>query len=317
VTEASPSPAFDLVDISCSATGGSSATTDVPSGTASINLAAGGVVDCTYTNRQRGTIIVEKQTDPNGSSETFDFTGDAAGTIGDGGTITVPNLVPGTYSSSEAAKAGWDLVGIACDDSDSTGDVSTRTATFRLGAGETVKCTFTNRQRGRIEILKTDDAGNVLAGAVFTLFTDNAPLDGPPPHGAEDTATELSCTSGSDGRCSIEDVVPGQYWVVETTGVPGYDTAADQNVVVGAGATVSLTFVDPRQHTIIVLVCHAGTDTLAPSQVVNGDSSASSLASPPEGITEAQLCALGGARFEGKQHGPKSLSVDVGSNAHP
>jgi hypothetical protein len=180
-----------------------------------------------------------------------------------------------------------------------------------------VKCTFTNRQRGRIEILKTDDAGNVLAGAVFTLFTDNAPLDGPPPHGAEDTATELSCTSGSDGRCSIEDVVPGQYWVVETTGVPGYDTAADQNVVVGAGATVSLTFVDPRQHTIIVLVCHAGTDTLAPSQVVNGDSSASSLASPPEGITEAQLCALGGARFEGKQHGPKSLSVDVGSNAHP
>jgi hypothetical protein len=32
---------------------------------------------------------------------------------------------------------------------------------------------------------------------------------------------------------------------------------------------------------------------------------------------EAQLCALGGARFEGKPQGPKNLTVDVGRDAHP
>jgi len=38
---------------------------------------------------------------------------------------------------------------------------------------------------------------------------------------------------------------------------------------------------------------------------------------PPEGITEAQLCGLGGARFENLPHGEKNLTVNVGSNAHP
>jgi hypothetical protein len=47
---------------------------------------------------------------------------------------------------------------ITCDDAagatDSTGDSGTRTATFRLDPGETVKCTFTNVQRGTITIIK-------------------------------------------------------------------------------------------------------------------------------------------------------------------
>jgi hypothetical protein len=58
------------------------------------------VFSCTYTNTQRGTIIVEKQTDPNGATGAFTFTGTAAGSIGDGGQITVSNLMPGTYTST-------------------------------------------------------------------------------------------------------------------------------------------------------------------------------------------------------------------------
>ena len=111
--------------------------------------------------------------------------------------------------------------------------------------------------------------------------------------------------------------MPGQYWVVETTGVAGHATAADENVVIGAGTTLTLTFVDPRLHVVIVLVCHQGTNTLAASDVTNGSGSGTSLATPPAGITEAQLCALGGARFADKPHGPKGLTVDVGSDAHP
>ena len=108
---------------------------------------------------------------------------------------------------------------------------------------------------GSVKILKTDDAtpGNPLAGAVFTLFKDNAPLDGAPPHGAEDTATTQTCTTDASGVCTIEDVLQGQYWVVETTTPAGHDTAADQNIVVDADEEVSLTFVDPRKRGAILV----------------------------------------------------------------
>jgi hypothetical protein len=105
--------------------------------------------------------------------------------------------------------------------------------------------------------------------------------------------------------------------VVETTGVPNHDPAPDQNITVGAGETVGpLTFVNPREHVVIVLVCHEGTNTLAASDVVNGTSSGTSPATPPAGLTEAQLCGLGGARFEDQPHGDKTLTVNVGSDAH-
>jgi uncharacterized repeat protein (TIGR01451 family) len=95
-----------------------------------------------------GTIIVEKQTVPNGSAGSFSFSGDAAGTIGDNGQIVVSGLAPGTYTSTEAPAAGFGLTLIACDDANSSGAVGTRTATFRVEAGETVKCTFTNARPG-------------------------------------------------------------------------------------------------------------------------------------------------------------------------
>jgi hypothetical protein len=93
---------------------------------------------------ETGTIIIEKQTDPDGSSEMFSFTGDAAGIIGDDGQIVVSALPPGTYTCTEMAAAGWDLTSIVLDDGNSSGDIVTRTATFVLEAGETVTAVFTN-----------------------------------------------------------------------------------------------------------------------------------------------------------------------------
>ena len=102
---------------------------------------------------------------------------------------------------------------------------------------------------GSVKIIKTDDATppNPLAGAEFTLYKDNPPLNGAPPHGAEDTITTDKCTTGADGTCEITDVVPGEYWVVETVTPPGHDTAADQHVTVKANELVSVTFVNVRQ----------------------------------------------------------------------
>ena len=91
-----------------------------------------------------GTIIVEKQTDPDGAPDTFTFGGDATGSIKDNEQIVVSNLLPGTYRSQEVVPAGWSLTSIVLDDGNSSGDVNTATATFQLEAGETVKAVFYN-----------------------------------------------------------------------------------------------------------------------------------------------------------------------------
>ncbi len=116
---------------------------------ADIALSPGETVTCVFTNTRRGTIVVEKQTDPDGAPGTFTFAGHAAGTIPDDGQIVVVNLAPGTYTTTEDDPApAFGLTSITCDDggsaTPSTSDLGTRTATFQLDPGETVKCTFTN-----------------------------------------------------------------------------------------------------------------------------------------------------------------------------
>ena len=91
-----------------------------------------------------GTIIVEKQTTPDGATDSFTFTGDAAGSITDGGQIVVAGLQPGAYHAQETVPAGWTLTDIVCDDANSQGDLPNFEADFQLEAGETVKCTFYN-----------------------------------------------------------------------------------------------------------------------------------------------------------------------------
>jgi hypothetical protein len=103
---------------------------------------------------------------------------------------------------------------------------------------------------GSIEITKVDDddPANPLEGAVFTLWEDVDPADADTEHDpAEDVETDLTCTTGSDGICTITGVLAGDYWVVETTGVPGHDLAPDQHATVVADEEIQLTFVNPRQ----------------------------------------------------------------------
>jgi uncharacterized surface anchored protein len=186
--------------------------------------------------------------------------------------------------------------------------------------------TFRNRPvPGRINILKVDDLGNTLQGAEFTLFKDAAPVGGSV--GAEDNVkpagvTPNPCTTTSQGTCSFASVPLGRYWVVETKGVSGYDTADPQNVTIGLGSspgqgqTVNLTFTDPRQHKIIVITCHEGTNTLVGSSVsLNGGTAKTSITTAPSGVTQAQLCNLGGASFGGLGHGGgKRLDVTIPSS---
>jgi hypothetical protein len=122
---------------------------------------------------------------------------------------------------------------------------------------------------GSVNIHKQDDVGAPLAGAVFTLFTDNAPVGGSPPHGAEDTATTLTCTTAANGNCSISNVPFGNYWAVETTGVANHDLAPDQAFTLTAASPSSglnLTFVDPRQFGAIQVTKTAKNKSLGSGQ---------------------------------------------------
>ncbi len=103
----------------------------------------GETVTCTFRNKKNSTLIVEKVME--GGEATFDFTGMPAGSISSSGGTISATVLDGTYTSTEAAVEGWELVSIACDDSNSTGNVQTRTATFVAAPGETVRCVFTNR----------------------------------------------------------------------------------------------------------------------------------------------------------------------------
>jgi hypothetical protein len=199
---------------------------------------------------------------------------------------------------AENVPTGWDLTSSSCDDGSPVSAID-------LGPGETVTCTFNDRQQGSVSIHKQDDAGTALQGAVFELYKDNAPLGGSPPHGAEDTATGKTCTTDAGGDCTISNVVPGQYWIVETTTPTGYDSAADKNVVVGAGQNVPVTLTDLRKFRVIVVVCQQGTnDSLHASSVTVDGVTKTSLGSGGGGsLTDAQVCGIGGARYSDKHAG--------------
>jgi len=133
-------------------------------------VAAGETKNCTITNTKLGSITVEKQTNPDGAAGSFTFTGAAAGSIGDGGQIIVGNLLPGSYTSTESDPTpGFDLALIQCSDGNSTASIATRTVTFNVEAGENVKCTFTNNQRGTAKVVKTVKGAVPTGSEAFTF----------------------------------------------------------------------------------------------------------------------------------------------------
>jgi uncharacterized repeat protein (TIGR01451 family) len=258
VVEDDPTPALDLTGLTCndSDASGVDSTTVHATRTATINLDPGESVSCDFTNTDRGSITVVQQTLPDGDPQSFAFTGDAAGSIADNGTIVVANLIPGTYTSTQTALAGWDLTSLTCDDGDSTGVTTTGVATFVVGAGEDVTCTFTNTKRGTIQISKVSDP----TGGTGFAFTDDVPGSG-------------SFTLDDGQTETLTNVVPGTYTVTETDPAPGADltlltcsdsdgSGTDSTGVVATrlatinldpGETVACTFSNTERGTITII----------------------------------------------------------------
>ena len=217
VTEDDLPTGWDFDNVNCSAsTGVTVDTSAAPLITFDIDN-KDDIVDCTYTNKARGTIIVEKITDDGFGS--FDFT---SGTLtpspftltttaaGDGGkdSETFSNLVPGSYDVAETVPAGWNLVSFTCDDG------STPLA-IGLAAGETVTCTAHNtREKGAIDIAKlrkhaaSGPGDHPHAGVTFTVT------------GGELPAAGVTAVTDSNGHACVTGLVlssfVGDYTVTET-----------------------------------------------------------------------------------------------------
>jgi hypothetical protein len=114
------------------------ATCDNGGSPGSITLAAGQTVTCTFSNTQRGHIIVKKVTNPSGSSQSFAFTaGWGSFSLTGGGSTDSGPLVPGSYSVSESPSSGWTQTSATCDNGGSPSSIT-------LAVGQTVTCTFVN-----------------------------------------------------------------------------------------------------------------------------------------------------------------------------
>ncbi len=173
--------------------------------------------ECMYTNTKYAKIIVSKVTDPSGSLVDFTFAQDMNGTpltLRDGWAQAYNGLIPNTYTITENDPTpAFDLVNVECVQSDTDNpnmeriDIDGATATINLQAGETVTCTYTNRERGMVEVTKTENGGAPTHDWTFTL-------SGP------EVGTVSGVTPPNPLNFNGAKLVPGETYTLCETAVP-------------------------------------------------------------------------------------------------
>ena len=218
----------------------------------------------TIVNAAKGAIVIEKQADPKGAAGTFGFSDDVQSplnfSLDDGETQGFTEVTPGTYTITETNPApGFDLVDITCSDCNSAGSLATGAAMVHLESGETVTCTFTNRQRGEVTVIKDvvpDDGGEWRVA-----------LAGP---------TSAYADLGDGESHTFGDVIPGFYTAGETVGADTFNTVdcgpkgddrdSDISFLVEPGEHVTCTFTNTVAATLVIekqAVCAGVTNVIS------------------------------------------------------
>jgi hypothetical protein len=224
-----------------------------------------------------GTVIIASNTDPAGQSGAFQYTGVPTGTISADGTLVVANLTPGTYTTTQVDPApDFDVTAVTCDDggsaTPSSGDPQTRTAVVNVDPGETVRCTFTNTQRGTAVI-----AGRTEPDAAGGQFQ----FTGVP-----------SGTIPGNGTLVVANLTPGTYSSTERDPTPDFDLTA---VECDDGGSASPSGGDPQTRTAIfnvdpgeMVTCtfintRRGTAVVASEVIPDGDGASFLFTGVPSG----------------------------------
>ena len=161
-------------------------------------------------------------------------------------TQTYTNLLPGSYTVTETAHAGFELTGLACVDPDeqTTVSLATGTANIDLDSGETVVCTYQNSLLApSLEAQKAD-----------ALLVDTAPIGLSPGDTLEYTITIVNGGSGAATGVKFDDplsdpnltLIAGTVTASQgtiTSGNTSGDAVVEVDVaVVSAGATVTISY---------------------------------------------------------------------------
>ncbi|MDO8616206.1 MAG: hypothetical protein Q7T33_10825, partial [Dehalococcoidia bacterium] len=257
VVEDAPAATWNLTALVCTDPTTNS-TVNLGTRTASIDLAAGESVSCTFTNTKDGTITIIKDAVPDDAQD-FSFSGTcfAAFSLDDDANATLLNTktaghAPGACTVIEdAPAAGWILTAIVCTDptTNSTGTVGTRTASINLAPGETVSCTFTNTMNGTIAVQKTTDpAGDPqLFGMTLSGTSTGA--------GNVADATDLFFLGKAPGSYTLTETVPAGWAFGSATCDGGNPTQGTNSVsfTLAAGQTVTCTFTNTKDGTITII----------------------------------------------------------------
>jgi len=203
VTEGADPAGFAFADLSCSASGtGTSATPASGNATrvASITMAGGGAVTCTYTNNQQlGAIEITKTrkhaaTPANNAHAGVTFTlspGGATAVTDANGNACFENLAFGAYTVTESVPAGYNS-----DDAVKEATVNNN-ATCANNAGEPL--TFHNTPLTNVQIKVTSQ---VTGGTSSVVNCDNNALDGSGSN-IDVTASNLEPTDPAVITCTI------------------------------------------------------------------------------------------------------------------
>ena len=197
-----------------------SATCDDGSPVSNIGVSDGETVTCTFTNHKRGQIVAVKDATPDDPQD-FAFTAGGGLSPTSFSSTTTPTRRCRTRARSPACRrgtatrcretvpGGWDQTSATCGDGSPVSNID-------VAPGETVTCTFANRKRGQIVIVK-DAQPNDAQDFSFTAGGGLSP-------------TSFSLDDDSDGTLSntrtFANVAPGAGYSVSETVPSGWDQSS-------------------------------------------------------------------------------------------
>ena len=248
VTEILPG-GWDLTDLNCNDPDGGTSW-DVDTGIIIMDVDAGETIDCVYQNTKFGTLIVEKQTLPDGDPTIFEFTGNLAGDLTDGQQLTTTGNFVSTISSQEVVPSDWNLVDIVCSGAtDSLVEIG-GTSEFTPGdtsivvlpaPGETVHCVFTNQKQSSITVVKHITGVDPLLSLDFAFASNTFPSP-------DDSFILSPVDPANDDQITVTDLIPGVYDVRELNNASsGWQ---EINSVCNDGSPVNAIDVAPGEHVI-------------------------------------------------------------------
>ena len=135
-----------------------------------------------FGNYKKATVIVEKQTVPDGAAGSFAFTstipGKASFNLTDGQQNST-EVTPGVFTATETVPAGWSLTDITCSGDTIAPNSSDagNTATFNAQSGETITCVFTNTKHASLTVVKVTDPASDPQDFDFDLTGSGVPAD--------------------------------------------------------------------------------------------------------------------------------------------